>query len=210
MMLSPVAGVGVSVCTPNNGDCAGNPLRTGSTDAVGRVLLQVPQTTTANQSGLNGYFQLASPTIVTELWYWGFPVTRANVSLTDDPNAGGHAGIRVFTAAGLDADYQAFNVARDSTRGTLIALVLDCLGQPAPGVAVTIDKTDKGIIPSYGNPPSASETQTDTSGIASFGNVPVGSVTLTATPVVLGKPASRVTVLVKPNAITWAWPYPTP
>jgi hypothetical protein len=147
-------------------------------------------------------------TTVPNLWYWGFPVNRASVAFVNTSFY--RLAVPVITPKELDANYQAANVVRDMSRGTLTVGVFDCLGQSAPGVQVGIDQTGAEIVQTYGFGLSMSAKQTDTTAVSYFANVQPGPVTVTATPVALGKPSGKVTVLVKAGAATGVYLNPTP
>jgi hypothetical protein len=57
---------------------------------------------------------------------------------------------------------------------------------------------------------SLAAMETDSTGTGGFLNVPPGDYVVTATPLVLGKPASHVYVFVEAGTITGALMYPTP
>ena len=62
--------------------------------------------------------------------------------------------------------------------------------------------SDQAVREFYGTTFDFTATQTDGSGLGGFVNVPPGAVTVTATPIALGKPSSKRTVLVRAGTFT--------
>jgi hypothetical protein len=201
--------VDVSICAAPDGDCANPVAGPARTDADGMVTLQV-----ANKNpawGFTGYAQIVSahvaePEIVPELFYWGFPLSEAELNLTQQ--TWGTWQLQVSTPRFRDRLYVQFNVPQDETRGTVALAVGDCLHYVSPDVSVTIEPND-GVRTVYGFDQSASETSL-ASAFVFFFNVPAGTARITATPRALGRAAGTMVVTVRPATITSLVWLPTP
>jgi hypothetical protein len=200
-----IPGLDVSVCSLLDPDCA-RPLASGRTDATGTAVMRLQNAPDAFGLGLNGYFEVTSPDMsyVPNIVYWGYPLSEANAPSP----AGGGPNWNV-----TPAEYQGLaaflGVTLDPKRGTIVAVVVDCLLDNAPGVQVSLDVRDQAIGEFYGfNNPKA--TATDQTGLAIFTNVPAGTVHLTATPLAIRKPSSHVAVQVRAGWITGPTLLPTP
>jgi hypothetical protein len=214
---APLVGVQVSMCEPTPLDDAGAsqgngcivPVAAEQTDVNGSVTL-TDATLNGQSFGLDGYLALSAPSLYPTLVYWGFPLSQVHGSIADP--------IPVFSVSDWSVlgTLLSSNVATlDPARGAVIGAVLDCFGTLAPGTAVALSGPDtSGAMPVYfrsdftlvGGPGAL----TDTTGVAIFVNVPPGIVDVIATPVSIGRPSSRVSVLVKAGTVTEVNLSPTP
>ncbi|MGO9833906.1 MAG: hypothetical protein ACLP1X_06805 [Polyangiaceae bacterium] len=203
-----VSGLDVQVCTGCPCDAADPTLGQGQTDDAGVVMLHVRQVVGANGVADNNCNQITSPSmsIVPYFGYTGYPLSET-VSVITMANA---ARLAPETATPTAfAQYQVLDgVTQDPLRGFVGPQLHDCIGSPAPGVAVTTDSNDPMVAVLYD--PGSEAIASNSSGIVSIFNVPPGVVTLTATPVALHKTASVVTVNVAAGTITGAAMFPTP
>jgi hypothetical protein len=196
------AGVDVAVCDRSDRYCDHAKVE-DKTVASGRVVLPF-------QNGLDGYVQVASQAqeFVNGLMYWGFPLSEAHYALIDDTDDWRHA-FHFLTRDALKGVTDAAEVIQDPSRGFVLVDPVDCQGQPAPGVVLTLDPPDPGVRVFYGLSLGLSETDRSNS-FATFWNVPIGAVSVIATPDAVGKPSSRQTVYVRAGLGTIVHMLPTP
>ena len=193
-----VPGVDVAVCGEHDLNCT-QPYTQLPTNGTGQVTLPFQNVlNSASQFGLNGHLQLTSPSIVTYLFYWGFPLVEAQLTLYAN----------VVTPAEFQVETKSTGVTPDLTRGTVSPIVYDCLGHPSPGAQVTLSTTFTNEF----NTSGVAATVTGQDGIVIFDNVPAGPVDLTAVPPAIGMPSSKVSVNVQAGAVTelLMWPTPNP
>ncbi len=216
-----VSGVDVEACYAGDPACsapyahgvtepspppAGIPL---GTTTYASTVLQVPASLGGHGLEAGNYLQLTSPDVAPVLFFWGFSVSRP--------------GENFIIGLAPQAQWQQWlgqAVTWDPSRGLVIFSVSDCTppASAAIGVRVDLDSSDAAVREFYvqgGITPSFSARETDgTGGIARLGggfvNVSPGTVTLTATPVALGRVASRATVLVRAGTVTLANLLPGP
>ena len=210
--LSPVVGASVAVCTgcPCGGGGVPGPLGQGTTDDAGVVTL-----TYANQldlgRGLNGCFVVSAPRIAELYVYWDYPVTVGSddsMDPTDYINALRPTDVPQLL---IDEGVEAGAVIEDlTTRGDVAAVVKDCLGNPAPGVTLSIESNDPVTHVFYGRDLSSGATATDIDGTGGFYNVLPGTHVITAQPAGLAQPSSQFQIYVNPGVITETQIYPRP
>jgi hypothetical protein len=199
-----LSGVDVSVCSGLGDPNCPSSLAHTTTDAAGRAVMQVSNVS-ANFVGLDGYLQLSSPGYVPTLWYWGFPLSEANLSLINWDFS------KIPVSLTSPANLASLGLAAgapplDPTQGVVVAVVVDCHASPAAGVEVSA-----GGLRAYYGIGTPNETATDsTNHLVTFTNVPVGRLELTAMPVSLNKVSSRRTVNVRANTLTFTYLIPTP
>jgi hypothetical protein len=197
----PAVGAAVSLCNSTDIDCAAA-LATGTTDTAGSVSLtfkNVSNGAGAIELGLNGFMRITSPSLFPVYYYWGFPLSEAQI----------YSYWQVVTPAELKPLFAATNVTPDPNRGTVEVVVYDCKAAfAAAGVEVTLSSADTQTK-SF-NTTGVATSVTDTTGILAFDNVPTGDFELTATPLAIGKPASKVSANVRAGAITGVLVDPTP
>jgi hypothetical protein len=199
----PVQGASVSVCGSMDIACA-MPFTTGTTNSAGLVALtfQNAQDIGGQQNfGLNGYLMITSPSLVPNYYYWGFPLSEAEMD---------SYGL-LLTPDEIDQILVSVGVTQDPGRGYVSVAVYSCAapGGPAPaGVKVTLSSADEKT---RGYTTSGAETDvTDSTGILIFNNVPAGNVTMTAPPMGLQSPSSTVTANVRKGATTTILAVPSP
>jgi hypothetical protein len=225
---APVAGAAVTMCAPSMNDysdasadgattgCA-DPVTSGTTDDAGAVTFFYAPLNRNGMSpgGINGFLDLTSSNVglYPTLVYWGFPFVSGLIA----------DAIRVFPASDWQiAAVPTINAAAgplDPSRGVVVAAVLDCFGDKARNVTVALSGADDaGSTPYYLRSPSGGEyslasgpgESTDTNAAAVFVNVPPGLVDVIATPVSVGRPSSRASVLVRAGTLTEVNLQPTP
>lgn len=169
--------------------------------------MQVQQVIGANKIAATTCMQITSPnmTIVPAYVYSGYPVSEPSVVVptADAP----FLAPEVITPAEMAFATAPYEMP-DTARGFVGALVLDCLGFPAPGVAVTTDSTDPLVSVKYSTVADAGATPSG--GLAFVYQVPPGFLTLTATPVSLGTASSLSTINVAAGTISSLPMYPAP
>jgi hypothetical protein len=210
--LSPVEGASVAVCTgcPCGDGRMPTPLDQSTTDDAGIVTLKY-----ANQldlgHGLNGCFDVTAPDIAELYVYWDYPVTVGaddSMDPTDYINALRTTDVPQLL---LDEGVDAASLVEDlATRGEVAAVVKDCLGNPAPGVTLSIDTSDPATRVFYGRDLSSGAMATDIDGTGGFYNVPPGTHVITAQPANLAQPSNRFQVYVNPGVVTETQIYPMP
>ncbi len=197
---APVAGASVVLCASADVDCKMH-LAMDTTNGAGSASLSfqnVPGAGGELTLGLLGYLMITSPTLVDSYYYWGFPLSEAQL----------YAYQLAYTPDELQGILASLNVTQDPNRGFVGVAVFDCDYNGAGGVQVTLDAAD--AAPQAYTPMGVETTTTDKQGLLLFPNVPVGTVHVTATPVALGKPSGSTTVMVRKGAITTALVAPTP
>jgi hypothetical protein len=201
--MQALSGADVSVC--RYADRCMPPVVSGTTDGTGNLVLPVPASMVGTELAADSYVQVTSGSTVPLFFFWGYPITQPRVAI-------GASGQTVFVETAAEARNSAQGIVLDPTRGTLLFVVSDCACVPATGVDVAIDRMDSAVRRFYGTNYDFAATQTGAGG-SSFGgffDVPAGTVNVTATPVSLGKVASRYTVFVEAGAVTQVMMYPTP
>jgi hypothetical protein len=216
---------GVDVCWSNTCATCGAP---GTTSATGRtdvdgsatLTLQLPANPSDPGTAISECMLYSSPTISTIWGFGGYPQTQKNfVAPTVNQTV-------VYTPTEVSAALGAVGVTQDASRGEIAIRVLDCMGVLAPGVQVSLDKTDSQTLVLYnGLTAAAPATEstgpdagaTNRTGTAWFFNVPLAAVdssyeyvTVTATPIGLGRPSSRNGVPIHAGVDTEVGMLPTP
>jgi hypothetical protein len=116
--------------------------------------------------------------------------------------------IKVLTPAELTSLGNSLGIPYDPAGSLVIASALDCDAHGAAGVQIKTDPMYPSVQEVYDL--DTTRTSTDVKAFAAFGPVPAGNLDLIVTPLALGKPASRVTVNVRPGWITDVTLFPTP
>ncbi len=195
----PLSGLPIRVCNFGDVTCAAG-LTDGTTDPDGVVPLSFPNASLTSAYGVNGYLQIdpGDAGIAPYLYFWGFPLSETD-------------WLRAYFAFESPADLQngaqLIGQSLDPNKGSVIAVVSDCLGYTSADVSVTLSGEDAGNVVGI-NPEGAPVT--DSTGIVIFLNVSPGLTELTATPSALGKPSSKVSAYVRAGTVTGVLMYPTP
>jgi hypothetical protein len=199
----PLSGVAVQACRLADPGCQSplNPLPTSS-DSQGLVKVSIPAGGNAIDTlGVTTFIRFSSASTYPALYFPGYPVTEPVAPISNP---------YVFLTPTSHTP-----VGWDPNLGLLDAVAYDCLGTTGPGVAVTID-VDAGAVPFCIESAQTLKTGVNVTAAtgASYGcgymNVPPGLVTVTATPLALGRPSSRMTVVVEAGTITTVFLYPMP
>jgi hypothetical protein len=200
--VDPVLGASVTLCGGLDTSCETPLAPTASTDGAGLVSLTFQnQAGAAGQLnlGLNGFLKVTSPDIVPYYYYWGFPISTAQIYLYGETT----------TQPELQQDLANLGVTPLSGRGTVGVVTYDCTGIRAAGVQVMLSSAD-GMTQSFTSLGVPAST-TDQSGILIFTNVPAGSFYVTAQPTALRLPSSQnLYGNVRAGATTQVLAYPTP
>jgi hypothetical protein len=200
--VAPVQGANVTLCGAQDTNCDTPLAPTATTDGAGFVSLAFQNAAGAAAQlalGLNGFVKVTSPDLVPYYYYWGFPLSTAQIYLYSE----------VTTPTELQQDFTNVGVTTLSGRGTVGVGVYDCNGTRAAGVQVTLSSAD-GMTQSF-TTLGVSTSTTDQSGVLVFANVPVGNFYVTATPTVLRVPSSQnVYGNVRAGATTQILVWPTP
>ena len=182
------------------------PLYTGMTDSKGLFPFTIDNPVDAAGHGLNGCYQITSPDVLPLFVYWDYPLS-VSVGLENATNP--NELVKSVTPMEFQAYQRGIGVTQDASHGYIGGIVKDCLGYPAPGVAVTVDGDPTGVVRWYGALSTAA-TATDTTGVVGFFNVPPGNRVLTATPAGKSTPSSRFVLPSQGGIITETQIYPTP
>jgi hypothetical protein len=196
-------GVAVKMCAPQDPTCI-MPIDQGVTDGGLVTLTDRTGATNGGTFGLEGFFDLSSPSLFPTIVYWGFPLSETHGLLATP--------IPVFEALELPAvvALAGANVTLDPGRGHLAFLAIDCFGNQAVGVTFSASPVGDAQL-FYGAGQTLSSTgPTDKSGSGFYFNVPPGSVDLYATPLATGVTASHLSVSVRAGTITEVSLAPTP
>jgi hypothetical protein len=193
-LSAPVADADVAFCSDY--DCT-RPTQTGKTGPDGRLMMRFP----VGFGGLGGYLLVTSPKSVPVLTFYTYPLTEPVVDVF----------IPAFDPSQVADALKAVGVVQDPSRGYVIADVQDCQGSAAAGVKVTT--SGDPIAQEYyaaNGAPARGATSTARDGTVYIANAPAGSLDLVATPEALGRPSSRMTIYVRPGAISRVVLLPTP
>jgi hypothetical protein len=188
-----LSGVQLRLCANGDTTCS-TPLPTGTTttDDGGSATITAP-------APFGGYIEATTVGYPAELSYV-YPPIAENLSPDD------YVGVQLLSSTYVSTLANAVGVPVDPSRGIVIAGPHDCNGEPAPGVSFEIEpKDDAGVVYYLLNgvptqPPSATATSAP-SPLGGFVDVEPGSVTFSAT--VDGGLVSKVSVSVRPGAVTW-------
>lgn len=154
-----VAEATVALCDLFDESCA-SPLAQAQSDDGGDAQMVLPP-------GFGGYFQISGSALPTNLVYL----------------AGAHVGptgldLTVYTGATLAMTAQLVTPPADPSGAVVSLQVLDCRGEPAPGVSLNIESNGTGAREAYfvggGATMSTGARATDASGIAFAFDVPAG------------------------------------
>ena len=201
---NPLEGITVSMCARPDPTCP-QPLSTAQTNSGGVVSLTAALFT--NQSlGLDGFLDIQDTNLEPTLIYWGFPLSMLHGVIAFP--------IPVFSTL----DWSVISWPGDAgalTGGVIAATALDCFGEAAPGVTLSLDgggaeEPAAVYVSAASLTLSTTDTMTESNGIAFFINVPTGPVDVIATPGVLGRPSGRVSVYAQAGTVTEAAISPTP
>jgi hypothetical protein len=183
----PVSGASVTMCGNSLVlDCDASASAETTNDA-GIATVGIPGTGGAKPSG---YLSVSGQGLYPLLAFWGFPLSEPAYSYSNGIFSQTEAtnlasGIAQQTGISIDAVAHA----------VILANVVDCQSNGAPGVTLSLEPPDSGAELLYIR--SGEFTQTgpsDTSGQGVFVNVPPGVFTVTATPAGLGRASSVLPV----------------
>jgi hypothetical protein len=180
----PVAGASVTVCGQSLLlDCDAS-ADAPTTDDAGTAMVPLPG------AGPTGYLSVSGQGLYPQLTFWGFPLSEPTYSYSGS----------IFSRTGVtslaSATAAQVGVNIDTVGHAFIEVgVIDCRGNGARGVTLSLDPPDSGAQLIYINTgvPTLSGP-TDGTGEAVFVNVPAGVFTVTATPVALGHASSVLPV----------------
>ena len=203
---SGVAGMAIRACTALDPECT-QPLATATTDADGYANVSVPR-------GFGGFLDLAPPasfsSMVPSLTYQ-FPPPDKDEPL--DKQTSNALAAHLTSVGELNFLLGQVGSAVDPALGHLLGIVLDCQGNPVPGVTIRASIKDKKTLGYYTDAtglPSVSLSATSQRGEAGFVNMPTGQVTVETTVNGLQKKGGQYTVLVKAGHITYLPMSPSP
>jgi hypothetical protein len=185
----------MKLCNAQNPGVCAAPIDQARTAADGTATLTLPQ-----QAGFPPqptYFEYSAPNVYPEVIFQGFPFSERVAT---------NYGPGVYDPSLNDVIAAGVGTTIDPSRGILTMFAFDCGGNSSPGVSFTVTGTDdKSTLVYYsGGAFTAQVNETDAHGQGGVLNVPPGVVTITATPRVLGKASSVMTVPVRAGAATFA------
>jgi hypothetical protein len=171
-----IGGMQISVCGLADFDCT-TPTSMGTTNDAGEVSLVVPQ------SASGGHLAMTAPPYYSNPNYWSFPLSEAQWFTWEG-----------FSTPAEGAQFSTGLPTPDPARGYVDAWVFDCLGDPAPGVKVSISTADSETIAGTFSQASvsASNAVTDSRALVGFRNVPLGLTIVTAEPLAIGRISGQV------------------
>ena len=186
-----IADASVAVCSQLDSACK-TALSSGTTGADGKVTLTIPPA--FEGFGATGYASIAGVGLISELVFWGFPLSEPSFSYAVGTLTPVEFGLATAGLGPVDLSSHAF----------VFALAIDCEQTYAQAVQFSIAPTESDTHVFYfaGSGIDTKADRTDRSGLAVIVNVPVGQVRLTTTPVALSRPSSVVTGWAQPNALT--------
>jgi hypothetical protein len=206
----PAPGAEVAVCDRLDPDCM-RPKAQDKTDASGRVVLEFQNRPTRTSSlGLDGFLQLTQPDAAAPLLvYWGFPLSEPQMAIADNADVPGAHAVVLGDPKAFENLTTAFGITVDPSRGQVIAEVVDCMGAPAPGVALSLEPLDSDVVIIHSFSPGQSATSGSLNTAFMF-NVPAGAVNVIATPQALGRPSSKQAISVRAGWAAEVSMLPTP
>jgi hypothetical protein len=197
----PVPGATVTLCAAEDVHCASK-IATDVTNDAGSVSLpftNTPGSGGQQELGLTGFLRITAPTIVDYYYYWGFPLSEAQV----------YSYGETITPDELQGRLTNQQVTQDPGRGILSVAVYDCDYNDAAAVQVTLDVAD-ARTQAFTLPAGVETSTTDSKGILLFTNVLVGTVHVTVTPLAIGRASGSTKVDVRAGAVTGVLVAPTP
>jgi hypothetical protein len=196
-----VSGATVKVCKLDDAACA-SPLSSGTTGADGKVKVTV----NTAASGVDGYFEISSPDLVTILSYVRFLDPKQFI-------ADGALFPIVFSKDTFALLAGVAGITPDDARGHVGFLTRDCSSSSAAGVSAALSTADASSQLLYITPdglPSSSITATTTAAFGAFVNVPPGASKITGTVAATGQKLGSVDVQVRAGAFTTVNLVPSP
>ncbi|HEY2513008.1 MAG TPA: hypothetical protein VGI39_19205 [Polyangiaceae bacterium] len=198
---NPIAGAQGTLCTKLYPDCSSN-LGQATSDANG--MISFTYTTDTHLGGLDGFFEVTAPNHVPTLFYWNFPLSEHDASLSELKFPSQDEEATLFAAEHITplAGYGHFGVA-----------VFDCLHEAASDVQIRLSPSDPNTIILYGGNGtglSADAGKTDPTGIAFAANVPAGNVDMYVTSMTTGQLVAHVNFAVKDGWVNQLFVVPTP
>ncbi len=198
---TPVAGAPAAMCPPLDVECSA-PISSGTTDADGWVTLE-------GHYGFRGYTLVTAPPDYQEMAtaiLWQNPplfeeTPRAEVQTAHLTSLG--EVLAIATLIGAEPQ---------PALGHVFGLAVDCTGEPTSGVSFSSDTVAPETVTYYlvNTVPSNTARNTDPGGFGGFVNLPGDTfITITATHEDHGK-IGVVTVLVKPEHVTYVAVGPSP
>lgn len=196
---APVTKMTVKACGRLDPDCT-LPYASGPTDDGGYVNLPVPK-------NFLGFLILTPPATFSTM----VPSLVALVPPPDkdsdlDASIPGNLAPHLTSTGELNALLAQIDTKVDPALGNLLGIVLDCEGNPASGVSLRINPTDRTTVSYYTDStgtPSVTAQETAQRGEAGFIKMPTGPVTITATVNALSRKMGTYTVLSRAGHITY-------
>lgn len=202
----PITGMSVRACGPFDPECTAA-VTSSTTDADGYTNLSL-------NMGFQGFLDVKAPStfpgMAPSLIYIVPPIAKDDPTDLVIPTA-----LTPHLASFFELDLIVGQVDSrvDPALGHLLAIALDCQGNPATGVTLRASVRDKQTIGYYTETtglPSPISVETSLRGEAGFINLPTGIVTLETTVNPRSKRGGRYTVLVKAAHITYLSMAPSP
>ncbi|CAN5893556.1 hypothetical protein BH11MYX4_BH11MYX4_60870 [soil metagenome] len=203
---APVVQMDVTACGRLDPTCS-VPLGTGKTDDDGYLNMLVPKY-------FEGFLTLAPPAtfpsmVPSLLTVIPPPEKDADRDASIPTNLAAH----LTSTAEVNALLAQIGSSLDPALASVLGIVLDCQGNPVPGVSLRIDVRDKKTVGYYTDDtgtPSVTAQETAARGEAGFVNTPSGPVTIEATVTALNRKMGRYTLLTRPGNITFLTVVPGP
>jgi hypothetical protein len=196
-----VSGATVKFCKLDDAACA-SPTSSGTSGADGKVKLTVSTAPT----GVDGYFEISSPDLVTILAYVRFMDPKQFI-------ADAELSPIVFSKDTFGTLAAFAGITPDATRGNVGFLTLDCARSYAAGVSASLTTADASSQTLYITPdglPSSTITQTTSAAFGAVVNVPAGMTNITGKVAATGQKIGSADVQVRAGAFTTVNLVPSP
>jgi hypothetical protein len=191
---TPLAGVSIVACTPDDPGCMAPQPSPVITDDAGVAGLKVP-------GNFNGFYYLTKTEFMPELL---FPSAHL---LASDQNA--HYPVTLLSNASIMSLSSAFGImsgADGGPQGILLVTQFDCQDRHAANVAITTSPSGGATLYTTNGFPSNGATATSVDGQGAILDLPTGPVTVTATlqgasPQVVAK----ANVIIRSGTMSWVF-----
>jgi hypothetical protein len=196
-----VSGATVKFCKLDDAACT-SPTSSGTSGADGKVKISV----STGPTGVDGYFEISSPDLVTILAYVRFMDPKQFI-------ADAELSPTVFSKDTFAALSAFAEITPDPARGHVGFLTLDCAQSYAAGVSAsltTADASSKTLYITSDGLPSSTITATTTTAFGAIVNVPPGPTNITGKVAATGQKIGSADVQVRAGAFTTVNLVPSP
>jgi hypothetical protein len=194
---TPLAGVAVAACTPDDPSCTAAQTSVVNTDDSGVAALKVP-------GNFNGFYYLTKTDFMPELLFPSAHLLASDRSV--------HYPATILSNTNIAALSSSFGIMSQGAGtdagpgGILLVTQFDCNDRHAANVAITTSPAGSTVLYTTGGIPSKALTATSADGEAAILGMPTGTATVTAT--LQGKTPQVVTtadVIMREGTMTWVF-----